>query len=86
MNLLFVESNIAIEGGGASSEMIDNDCGIVVEDNDISTFETSLERLISDEDLRIRFSNNSKYAADKFSVDNFMRSWEQLVQDSLNNR
>lgn len=74
---------VAFDVGGAASEMIDENCGIVVPDMDTKAFTLSLKRLIKDDELRKVMSSNAIKSVDKFSVENFMNKWEFLILRTL---
>lgn len=70
---------IAFSIGGASEEMIESGCGIVVEDGDVLNFKNSLDELLLDDNLRDRFSANSINSVSRFSVDNHLDDWEEMI-------
>lgn len=75
---------VAFDVGGASSEMMADGGGVVVKDGDIEGFKKGLALLMSDEEERIRCSNQAVISASRFSIEEFMKKWESLIEKSIN--
>ncbi len=75
---------IAFEVGGATNEMLDENSGIIVKDGDIEAFKQALITLIKDKTIRELYSINAINSVKKFSVDEFVDSWECLIHKTHN--
>ena len=74
---------VAFVVGGASSEMLGEGDGIVVQDGDEDGFKSALVTLMKDDSMRNRFSANAMKAVSKFSVDSFMEKWRVLIDKAV---
>ena len=52
---------------GGISEIINDDVGLLVNPNDVSSISNSIDKLVDDEDLRVRLSRNARNRAKDFS-------------------
>ena len=75
---------IAFEVGGATNEMLDENAGIIVKDGDIEAFKQALVTMIKDKTIREQYSLNAIKSVQKFSVDEFVDSWECLIHKTHN--
>lgn len=67
--------------GGSAEAIIDNYNGFVINNNDVKSLETKLEKLISSEELISEFSINSRKIFHKvFSYDVFYRKTESIIK------
>ena len=67
--------------GGSAEAIIDNYNGFIINNNDVKSLGTKLEKLISSEELRSEFSINSKKIFHKvFSYDVFYRKTESIIK------
>lgn len=65
---------------GPGDVVLDGQNGFVVKDGDISAFAARLERLMSDGDLRQRFSERSAERARNFAADAVMKQCRKLIE------
>ena len=70
---------VAFEVGGSTREMLEENAGYVVKDGDEEAFEQALRDLMSDDRIRHQFSVNATESVRRFSVDEFLKSWESLL-------
>ena len=75
---------VAFDVGGASSEMIGDRDGVVVQDGDVEGFKNALVTLMKDESKRNCYSENAIIAVSRFSVDTFMEKWLVLIDRAVN--
>lgn len=68
---------------GPSDIITDGHDGLLVEDQNIEAMSKNLLRLIKDEDLRRKLQQNAPKGLDKFSVDDIVSKWEQLLKSTL---
>ena len=52
---------------GGISEIINDDVGLLVNPNDVSSISNSIDKLVDDEDLRVSLSRNARNRAKDFS-------------------
>ena len=52
---------------GGISEIINEDVGLLVNPNDVSSISNSIDKLVDDEDLRVSLSRNARNRAKDFS-------------------
>ena len=76
-------SCIAFSVYGATKEMMENESGIIVDDGDILGFKKGLIDLLENENLREMYSKSAIKSTYKFTVDNFIKQWEELIKKSL---
>ncbi len=69
---------------GPSSIIGNNICGYLIEDGNIQQYAQKLSLLMSDTNIRKKFSISAIEHAKKFSVDNAMRQWTQLFDKEYN--
>ncbi len=63
------------------AEVINRDNGFLVKDDDSEAFSVALNTLISDEALRVSFSNESKSNAEKFLPQEIAKKWIGFLND-----
>lgn len=63
-------------------EILDETTGIVVPEQDIPAFRAALERLMTDEELRVRMGCNAARAVARFYPDVIMPRWLELFSES----
>ena len=76
-------SCVAFEVGGATYEMLDKGAGIVIQDGDEESFKDALEYLMKSPQKRKLYANNAVKCVHKFSVENFVNSWESLIVKTI---
>lgn len=68
--------------GGVTKEIFENrKSGIIVSDDDEQEFAAQLSRLMGDANLRQSFSQAIREEMHKFSVEQFIDSWEQICKE-----
>lgn len=75
---------VAFEIGGATNEMFEGRDGFIIKDGDIASFKNSLITLMENKSIREEFSINALKSVQRFSVDRFVKSWENLLQKTYN--
>lgn len=63
-----------------------NDAGILVPFGDVNQMAQSLNKMISDEDMRRKAGEASYKEADKYLIDNIITKWEKLFNNLITNR
>lgn len=76
MGLACVSTNCA----GSDEAITDGENGLLVEVGNAKQMEKALERLISDEELRIRLGENAKESAKYYYVDNVIDMWRDVIE------
>ena len=74
---------VAFNVGGASEEMIERNCGYVIQDGDIKGFENALSELMENENKRELYSVNAIRSVEKFSLENHLHSWIALIEETI---
>lgn len=74
---------VAFSIGGASDEMMENDSGFLIPDDDIEAFSQALETLITYKEKRDSLSENAIRSISKFSVKTFGDEWERFLTDRI---
>ncbi len=69
---------------GPSQIIENNKTGILVPPNNIDKLTEELDRLMADENLRNSFSANALQSVERFSTDNIIKQWEELLQEVVN--
>ena len=77
-------SCIAFEVGGATYEMLEEGAGVIVKDGDNDTFRDALVQMIEHEEQRKIYSLKALQSVQKFSVDRFVKAWEELLYKTYN--
>ncbi len=75
---------VAFSVGGATDEMMDENSGMLIPDDDINAFSKAVETLIMDNAMRDSFSKNAIKSVSRFSVVSFVMDWEKFIYDILN--
>lgn len=71
---------VAFSLGGACDEMMThNKSGLIVEDDNLDAFSSSLTKLIENSLVRDNFGKNAINECGRFSVDSFINSWINLL-------
>lgn len=73
---------VAFSIGGASSEMMEENSGIIVNDDDCEGFKNSLKDVIKNDILREELSLNAIRSVGKFSIDQFIDSWADYIDET----
>lgn len=76
---------ISFDIDAAKEIIVDNEDGILINDNNIDYFVDKLSLLINDIDLRTELSRNAKYNAKKYSIENIGYQWNELFSSLLKN-
>ncbi len=71
---------------GPSDIVEDGVTGYLVETFDVDKFAERLQTLISDKDLREKFSKTSIEHSSKFAIDEIITRWEKLIEDVVSGR
>lgn len=74
---------VAFNVGGASEEMIEKDCGYVIQDGDTKGFESALSELMMNNEKRKLYSENAIRSVEKFSLENHLQSWIALIEETI---
>lgn len=62
------------------SDIITNDVnGYLIDQDNIDEISKSINKLVNDVDLRVKFSDNSKFDINKFSLDSVMEKWISVL-------
>lgn len=69
---------------GPSQIIENNKTGILVPPNNIDKLAEELDRLMADENLCNDFSANALRSVERFSIDNIIKQWEELLQEIIN--
>ena len=78
---------VAFEVGGATNEMItQGTSGYYVKDGDVVDFECKLDLLMSDERASDAMGHNAIIESAKFSLDNVMKDWNDLLNNLCNKK
>ena len=65
---------------GSDEVIADGENGLLVDVGNAKQMEEALEKLISDEELRIRLGKNAKESAKAFYVDNVIDMWRKVIE------
>lgn len=76
---------VACKSCHASSELINKECGILVEDN-IDAFSDGLSRLMRDRELRVQMGKAGKEAMKKYAPEKIWAQWENLLMKVCSSR
>ncbi len=75
---------IATECNDAIRNLItDGENGLLVPTEDVDALADALDRLISDEELRQKFSDNSRGSIKHLHIDNILKQWDELFSEVL---
>lgn len=77
---------VAFHIEGASSEMVEEGAGLVVQDGDVDAFERSLDELLQDEEKRHSYSVKAIKSASRFTEESFINRWEELIRTTMRKR
>lgn len=73
--------------GGGSKLLIGNDeRGVICSTGDVNQFADAIIRLLSDEELKTRLSTNGKEFAERFTIDNCCKLWEEYIMEIFNKK
>jgi glycosyltransferase involved in cell wall biosynthesis len=68
---------------GPEEMLLDGESGLLVANESTTELATSLDRLMSDADLRARLGNAAEQAADRYAPRNVMKLWDDLIGNLL---
>lgn len=74
---------ISFDIDAAKEIIVDNEDGILVNDNNINYYADKLSLLINDYDLRSKLSNNAKNNAQIYNIENIGDKWDKLFCNLL---
>lgn len=66
---------------GPSDILINEDNGLLIENQNIEVMVNEVVRLIEDNELRVRLQKNAPLALEKFSMDEVGQNWQKLLQE-----
>lgn len=74
---------VAFDVGGVSEIVIDKTTGLLSESKDISAMAKNIEKVLTDDKLREKFSENCRnHVANNFSMENFVNSYIELFKNA----
>lgn len=74
---------VAFSVGGASDEMMSEQSGALIDDGNLDAFKYALEQLMSNSHRRNFCSKNAIIEASRFTVDSFVTSWIDYINDII---
>lgn len=74
---------VAFEVGGATREMLDEDCGLIVPDGKDNVMQECIMKLLNTKKLRDDFANITKERCRKFTKETFGREWIAFMNDTI---
>ena len=66
---------------GPSEMIIDNENGLLIEDQNIEAMQEGLIKLICDEELRKTIAKNALQSLDRYSIENVSQLWGKLIRE-----
>lgn len=76
-------SCIAYEVGGATREMLDKECGVIIPDGDNETFQSCLCKLMNDVTCREKFGDKAITKSQEFTKETFAKNWLRYINDVI---
>lgn len=76
-------SCIAYEVGGATREMLDKECGVIISDGDNETFQSCLCKLMNDVTCREKFGDKAITKSQEFTKETFAKNWLRYINDVI---
>ena len=74
---------VAFEVGGATREMLDDDCGFIVPDGNEKSMQECIVELLNTPKARACFSKTASERCRKFTKETFGKEWEAFMKDTI---
>lgn len=66
------------------SEIVDNEeNGFLIEDGHVEKFCSAIDLLISNKELYLKISENSKKIVEKYSIDKVLKVWDEFIEEAI---
>ena len=76
-------SCIAYEVGGATREMLNKECGVIVPDGDNELFQSCLCKLMNDVTCRESLGDNAIIKSQEFTKETFAKNWLKYINEVI---
>lgn len=68
---------------GLSDIVDDGENGFLIEDGYVDKFCSAIDLLVSNKELYLKISDNSKKIVEKYSIDEVLKLWDQYIEDAI---
>ena len=77
---------VATDVGGNSEAIVDGECGLIVQSDDLAGLAGALKKVLTDDTLRHKMSQSARIHAQRFSLENMVDETRRLYLELLNER
>ena len=74
---------VATDVGGNSEAIVDGECGLIVQPDDLTGLAGALKKVLTDETLRHQMSQAARVRAQRFSLENMLDETRRLYLEVL---
>jgi GalNAc-alpha-(1->4)-GalNAc-alpha-(1->3)-diNAcBac-PP-undecaprenol alpha-1,4-N-acetyl-D-galactosaminyltransferase len=69
---------------GPSEMIVNNENGLLINDQDMDAMKNGLIKLMEDDSLRRKLAHSATKDLDRYSIENISKLWEDLFQEVMN--